>query len=96
MNDATELKVNLGQEFTISLEANPTTGYDWELEFDTSTLKLKEKNFESNFPATLGSSGEDNFVFLPIKTGKTEIIMLYKRPWENNSLKEKVFRIIVE
>ena len=96
MNNATEIKVNSGQEFAISLKANPTTGYNWEAEFDESILKLKEKIFEPDSSAVIGGGGKDKFVFLPIKTGKTEIIMLYKRSWENSYVEEKVFWINIE
>ncbi len=90
-----EMKVKLGKEFAIYLEANPTTGYDWEAEFDESILKLKDKYFEPDLPAAVGGGGKDKFVFLPVKTGRTNILMLYKRPWENKPLKEKVFQIFI-
>ena len=92
----TEMKVNLGNEFTISLKANPTAGYAWEAEYDENILDLKDKIFKPDFPATVGGKGKYKFVFSTVKTGKTDVVMFYKRQWETKSLEEKVFRIIIE
>ena len=40
-----ELSVQLGQEFTIKLESNPTTGYTWQPVFDEHAIKLISSDF---------------------------------------------------
>ena len=95
------MNVSLGKEFTISLEANPTTGYTWEAICDAHFLKLKEKKFEPLAPKgsgsalPLGSPGKAVFTFIPIKTGQTTIKMIYQRPWEKTPTQEEVFTIII-
>jgi inhibitor of cysteine peptidase len=91
----TEIKANLGKEFAISLEANPTTGYAWEAKFDDNFLKLKKEIFKSFSPGTIGKGGKEEFIFLPIKTGKTVVKMIYKRPWEKKAVNRKEFLIII-
>lgn len=93
--DITEMKVSLNKEFKLSLEANPTTGYTWEVEFGKDFLRLKEKIFEPYPSKALGIGGKEEFIFIPIKTGETNIIMRYKRAWEEKAIDEKNFRIII-
>lgn len=92
----TEIKANLGKEFAISLKANPTTGYVWESKFDENFLKLKKEIFKPFSPEAVGTGGKEEFTFLPIKTGKTRVKMLYKRPWEKKAVDEKGFLIIID
>jgi inhibitor of cysteine peptidase len=89
------LKAILNKEFTLSLDSNPTTGYRWEAEFDIALLTLKRSDFERSNSRSIGASGIERFTFMPIKTGETEIIMNYKRPWENKSAESRSFRIII-
>jgi inhibitor of cysteine peptidase len=95
------MKVRLGKEFTISLEANPTTGYTWDADYDAHFLQLKEKKFKFLAPQgpesvrPLGSPGKAVFTFIPIKTGQTAIKMLYRRPWEKAPAQEEAFTVII-
>jgi inhibitor of cysteine peptidase len=95
------MNVNLGQEFTISLEASPTTGYAWEANYDAHFLQLKEQQFELMAPEgpesarPLGSPGKAVFTFIPLKTGQTTIIMIYQRAWEKTPAQEETFTIAI-
>lgn len=95
--NVTELKVSLNKEFTLSLEASPSTGYSWIAIVDESFLKLKNKTYVAypHPPQIVGTGGKDNFTFMPLKTGETDLVMQYKRVWEKEVLKEKIFRIII-
>ena len=89
--------VSLNVDFKISLESNPTTGYVWEALFDGAFLDLKKKDFKASDAKSVGAGGKEIFTFIPIRTGKTEITMVHKRPWESASLEERKFPIeIVE
>ncbi len=83
-------------DFTISLQSNPTTGYVWEAIFDSSFLDLKKKDFKASDAKSVGSGGIEIFTFFPIRTGKTVITMVHKRPWESSSLEERSFPIEIE
>jgi inhibitor of cysteine peptidase len=96
-----EMHVTLGQEFKISLEANPTTGYTWEAHYDGHFFTLKEQRYEPlpakgpGAGALLGAPGKAVFTFVPLKTGQTTIQMIYRRPWEKRSVQEETFKITI-
>ncbi len=93
--------INIGanQEFTIALSSNPTTGYSWQESFDETTLELVEKTYKLGEEAeqgAVGAGGVEYFRFKALKTGKTEITMVYKRPWEEEIIDQKVFTVNIE
>ena len=96
-----KVNVTLGKEFSISLEANPTTGYTWEANYDVNFLQLKEKRFKvlqakGAEPALRpGSPGKAVFTFLPIKTGQTTVKMICQRSWEKSPAQEETFAVII-
>ena len=87
-----ELSVQLGQEFTIKLESNPTTGYTWQPVFDEHAIKLISSDFIP-INKQMGASGIEKFIFKALKLGSTKIKMSYKRSWEKGSRNEKEFYV---
>ena len=86
-----------GEQFTIRLESNITTGYQWEVEYDDSLLALIESEYvpdDENGPP--GSGGAQFFTFEGINTGVTEIVLVYKRPWMEEIDQELVFAVTIE
>ena len=81
------IDVKVGDKFTISRRSNPSTGYEWELEFDSYFIKLESKVFlpDNNL---IGSPGTDKCTFTALKIAQTEIKMTYKRPWEDEIIDE--------
>ncbi|MBU7027889.1 MAG: protease inhibitor I42 family protein [Theionarchaea archaeon] len=88
-----EVKVN--QKFTLSVEANPTTGYTWEVHVDETMLQLAEKQFDLYSTETIGGGGTETFTFIPLKTGETHVTMQYKRPWEEEAVEEKQIQVVI-
>lgn len=88
------ITVKKGQEFTIILESNPSTGYQWIPTVNTSIINLVSHNFQ---PSTklMGSPGTDTFKFKATNQGTEPLKMVYKRSWEKKFVKEKVFVINV-
>jgi len=86
------IKVKLGATFKLSLDSNPSTGYQWEIDFDSDFLKLEE-TYYTPVGSKLGGGGKEHFSFLPLKHGKTTITMLYKRNWEKIEIKKEKFLI---
>lgn len=77
-------------QFTVSLPANPTTGYRWKIvKYDHSLLKCVKENYKSSFPQRIGSGGETEFIFKrknrQLNPQSSSIIFSYERPWENNN-----------
>ena len=86
-------KVN--EPFTISLPANPTTGYEWKVDYDYVLLKQESAQFErdSQEKVAVGAGGTSVFVFTPIKPGKSTIYFVYKRAWENIVADTRAFQV---
>ena len=84
----------VGEEFTIKLKSNPTTGYHWHPVFDEALLELISNDFTRE-TKLIGASGVHRFDFKAIKPGRTTIKMLCKRRWEEKIQKEKEFSISI-
>ncbi|MEL5891697.1 MAG: protease inhibitor I42 family protein [Methanothrix soehngenii] len=87
------LDARVGEEFIISLSANPTTGYGWNVDYDHSLLNLKSSDFRASSSKALGASGTSIFVFEPLMPGKTTIYFVYKRSWENIVADARAFQV---
>ncbi|HYB58903.1 MAG TPA: protease inhibitor I42 family protein [Candidatus Acidoferrales bacterium] len=69
--------VSIGQNFTIQLQSNPSTGYHWEPTYNSSYITLVNRAFASSTsanPSIVGASGTDTFTFKGTKEG-TSVIM---------------------
>ena len=92
------LRVEVDQEFVISLVSNPTTGYGWQVTYHETILELVEQTYEPGLAAkqgVVGAGGTELFRFRVLETGPTEIILVYKRAWEEPSPDDvtKVFTV---
>ena len=91
--------IGINQEFVIALGSNPTTGYRWQESHDENMLELTESKYEMGTGAkegVVGAGGIEYFQFKALKRGKTEITIVYKRPWEEESLEQKVFTVNIK
>lgn len=78
------IEVEVGGEFAIILESNPTTGYQWKLaeELDGEIVALVKTEYEAPETDLLGASGEEKWTFEGVGVGETAITLAYVRPWE--------------
>ena len=93
------IDIGVNQEFVIALGSNPTTGYKWQESHDENILELTESKYEMGKEAkegVVGAGGIEYFRFKALKRGETEITMVYKRPWEEESLDQKVFTVNIK
>ncbi len=93
------ISIGTNQEFFIALGSNPTTGYGWQESYDEAMLELVEKTYEPSKEAEqdlVGAGGVEYFRFKALKTGKTEITLVYKRQWEEEFLEQKVFTVDIK
>ena len=91
-----QINASLGKEFTISLESNPSTGFEWWTKFDPSYLSLSNLTFIGGDKKSgmVGVPGKETFTFNTINAGDTEVIMLLLQPWVNGTVAErKIFPI---
>ncbi len=62
-------------------------------------LELVEKTYKSGKEAEqgkVGAGGIELFRFKALKTGETEITLVYKRLWEEESITQKVFTVSIK
>ena len=93
------IDIGVNQEFVIAIGANPTTGYDWEVSLDETILELVEKTYKPAEEAEheiAGAGGVDYFRFKAVKAGEVELAMVYKRPWEEEGIDHKVFKVDIK
>jgi inhibitor of cysteine peptidase len=95
------INMNLNQEFTIALQANPTTGYDWQPVFDAGLINQVTKEYKQDDHSgqqLVGSGGTDFFTFKALKAGQVKITFTYFRAWETPKPEDKqqVFNIVIK
>lgn len=97
---AKPVNVAVGREFTLTLESNRTTGYQWQLAKspDETVVKLIGNRYELPDSRLIGAGGREVWAFKAVGKGKTEVDLRYVRPWEKDipSAKEAVFSVVVE
>jgi predicted secreted protein len=85
--------VNTNQEFIIALQANPTTGYDWQPVFDAGLISQVKKDYQQDDHSgqqLVGSGGTDLITFKALKAGDARITLTYYRSWETPKADDKV------
>ncbi len=95
----TEITVGAGQTFTIGLEENPTTGYQWTVTIADSIVELtKDEYYQAKTdPQIVGSGGQRVLTFKGTQNGETTITLKYERSFEENSTVETlVYHVTVE
>jgi predicted secreted protein len=91
-----QINASLGEEFAISLESNPSTGFGWWTKFDPHYLGLMSSTFVggNEMSRMVGVLGTEMFTFSAKSAGNTEVIVLLLQPWENGTIAErKIFPI---
>lgn len=87
-----DAQILVGDKFSISLDGNASTGYQWNLSYDTSFLNLDSSNSVSLCPPVssegidmigVGCGQTTSYNFSALKTGTVKITATYSRPWES-------------
>ncbi len=90
--------VSQGQNFTIQLQANPSTGVDWQPSYDNSTFTLVNRAFAGSVSTSavtiVGASGTDLFTFQGIKPG-TSVITFNSVGPENETTTSTTYTVVV-
>ena len=91
-----QINTSIGEEFAISLESNPSEGFEWWTKFDPNYLSLVNLTFvsENEMSGMVGVAGKQEFTFNSTIAGNTDVIMLLIQPWKNGTIAEsKIFPI---
>ncbi|MCL6649106.1 MAG: protease inhibitor I42 family protein [Chloroflexi bacterium] len=81
---AQPIAVQAGQQFTLALAANATTGYSWQLVSppDPSVVVLVTSRYEPPATPRPGAGGRQLLTFQAVGPGRVSLTLAYQRPWE--------------
>lgn len=79
-----------GSQFTITMPANPTTGFLWTVtKYDNKTFQQSQGHYFAPNTKRIGAGGKMVFTFTCRKGKKrphsTSVLLSYARPWEKTS-----------
>jgi inhibitor of cysteine peptidase len=86
------IKVRQGDEFMVALDANPTTGFQWEPRFEADALQLLERRPPTPGPG-VGAGGVERFRFKAIGQRTSRLVFAYRRPWDTQAAEELSFQL---
>ena len=98
-NDMTNtIKATVDKEFVITLDANATTGYEWQLAgmVDDSLIKPVSSEYVPDNTGLVGSGGKSIWTFKAVQAGKTQLSFKYIRSWEKDTPPAKKATYIVD
>jgi len=80
----TNISVSSGEQFSISLESNPATGYSWavRIPLDAEKILIIGSEFAKTKPGKPGEGGEQLWRFKALSSGDVKLELVYIRPWE--------------
>jgi inhibitor of cysteine peptidase len=73
--------LRLGDEITVVLDENPTTGYRWHADVDTARLQLTDDQYQGA-DRPIGASGVRRLTFAPLQAGPARLHLVKRRSWE--------------
>jgi len=89
----------VGDEFSIKVPENPTTGYSWRFRTKPKSQMVISQisdRFEEPKNSSLGAGGEHIFVWQAVNAGEAEILGFHMRPWAHSKEEPSVvYKIIV-
>jgi len=93
------IRVWPGDEFSISLTSNPSTGFLWKMTLPEGDGVVTFLGSEHVAPEEVmpGAPGQEVFKFRALTSGKTKAAFVYHRPWERKTAPpRKIFTILVQ
>lgn len=92
------LQARAGENISIELTANPTTGYQWRRVETTQDdlVRFVSRDFTSSAPGRMGSGGTETWRFTALKPGRAYIDFEYLRPWEGGVPPAQRKTVVVE
>jgi inhibitor of cysteine peptidase len=90
-----EVLLDVGDQLDVELEANPTTGYSWELGPLPDGLQLVSSDFEEPVGSLVGAPGNQLFVFDVVGPGDGILRFEYVRVFEDPAVAEQIVEYIL-
>lgn len=93
----TTISLKTGENFTLNLTENPSTGYAWQINV-TDGLKVVNDTYieDPNPEKVVGISGTHSWIIEAITSGTQQVNGIYKRTWENTTGTEDTFNLTVD
>ncbi len=86
MTEPGPVQVGVGQQVTLELQSNPTTGYSWELTSapDTAVVRIVSDTYVPPAQQIPGAGGSQRIVVEGVAAGEMTLEFGYRRPWETD------------
>lgn len=92
------VSVTAHHTFSLTLEANPSTGYQWALSnpLDTRFLTMISNEYIAPAPSQrVGQGGHQLVTFQTLEPGMTSISLKYCRPWDARDCGSFAFYVVM-
>lgn len=88
------IRTSAGGTFVIEVDANPTTGYLWELDLPQG-LELVEQRLEPPATTAMGAGGKETYTLRADRPGEYVVRLKLRRPWESQPIETRNFAVVV-
>jgi predicted secreted protein len=95
----TEISAAVGENFTISLNSNQSTGYSWSVGMisDNSQVVVTGMDYDLPDNAKTGQGGDEVWHLKAVATGSVKLMFYYARSWEKDApIDQVVFNVTVK
>ena len=83
--DGKSVNLRVGQQFTIVLQENPTTGFRWQFVENGKPVVQLDRDFFKASSRQLGAGGLHEWLFHAASSGQVTITMKLARAWNQNA-----------
>lgn len=91
-NHGSEQFIQPEEHFRIELTSNPSTGYIWEVtKIDPSMLSMIYEDQIRYTSEKIGLGSLMIFEFEALKSGETDLELIYRRTWDPNSVMNRFY-----
>ncbi|MGA9188282.1 MAG: protease inhibitor I42 family protein [Methanosarcina sp.] len=96
-DNGTSISLKNGENFTLQLRENPSTGYSWQLNVSKGLTILSDGYTQDEAPeGKVGVSGNRSWIIEAVDQGSQQVNGIYKQSWMNTTGTEKNFTLTVE
>jgi len=99
-DSGSQIELAVGDIFTVELESNPSTGFQWVLADNSNdtVLQMQAQEYVTGNAGDLplpGAGGKEVLTFKALATGETNVSLEYSRPWEGGEKAVQTFELAV-
>ena len=96
LGEEASVSLRVGDELRVLLSSNPSTGYSWQPSANNDAI-LQAGSVHVAVPpgAKPGTGGVATLTFTAKSTGKDQLVLAYRRPWEKDTAPAKSYTLDV-